>query len=62
MIKEMAKRLQLPDTVVSKAMEYQRLADIKCSALLKQYSNNCVCVVFLQLASHSIGVQFDKVQ
>ena len=60
MIKSMSKRLQLSDTVLSKAMEYQRLASVKCSALLKQCSDNCICVVCLQLASHSVGVQFDK--
>ena len=60
MIKSMSQRLQLSDTVMNKAMEYQRLASVKCSALLKQCSENCVCVVCLQLASHSVGVQFDK--
>ena len=60
MIKVISKKLQLPDTVVSKGMEFQRLANVKCSALLKQYSDNCICVVCLQLASHSVDVQFDK--
>lgn len=60
MMKEMCKRLRLPETVVSKAMEYQRLASVKCSGLLKQYSDNCICVVCLQLASHCVDVQFDK--
>ena len=62
MMKLMAKKLQLPNEVVSKAMEYQRLAAMKCSDLLKQYSDNCICVICLQLAaSHSVGIQFDKV-
>ena len=62
MIKLMAKKLHLPSEVVSKAMEYQRLAAVRCSDLLKQYSENCVCVICLQLAaSHSVGIQFDKV-
>ena len=62
MIKLMAKKLHLPTEVVSKAMEYQRLAAVRCSDLLKQYSDNCICVICLQLAAnHSVGIQFDKV-
>ena len=62
MIKSLAKKLHLPNEVVSKAMEYQRLATVRCSDLLKQYSDNCICVICLQLAaSHSLGIQFDKV-
>jgi len=58
----MARRFQLPSEVVSKAMEYQRLVALKCSVLLKQYSENCIAVICLQLAaSHSMAVQFDKV-
>ena len=62
MVTMMAKRLQLPSEVVSKAMEYQRLVALKCSVLSKQYSENCIAVICLQLAaSHSMGIQFDKV-
>ena len=61
MIESMASKLQLPDLVVSKAMEYQRLVSVKCSTLLKQYSDSCISVICLQLASQSMGVQFDKV-
>lgn len=62
MIELMAKKLHLPNEVVSKAMEYQRLAAVRCSDLLKQYSDNCICVIYLQLAAnHSLGIRFDKV-
>ena len=50
MIKLMAKKLHLPSEVVSKAMEYQRLAAVRCSDLLKQYSDNCICVICLQFS------------
>ena len=42
-------------------MEYRRLADVKCSVLLKQYSDNCICVVCLHLASKSLGTEFNEV-
>ena len=61
MLNTMANKLELSDTVVTKAMEYRRLTDVKCSVLLKRYSDNCICVVCLQLASKSLGAEFDEV-
>jgi len=61
MLKVMARKLELSNTVMTKATEYRRLADIKCSVLLKQYSDSCMCVVCLELASKSVGAQFNKV-
>ena len=45
MLSTMANKLELSDTVVTKATEYRRLADVKCSVLLKGYSDNCICCV-----------------
>ena len=42
-------------------MEYRRLADVKCSVLLKRYSDNCICVVCLHLASKSFGAEFNEI-
>ena len=49
--------VNMSDTVV---MKYQRLTSIKCSNRLKQCSDNSICVTCLQLASHLVGVLFDK--
>ncbi|XP_065914459.1 origin recognition complex subunit 6-like isoform X2 [Dysidea avara] len=57
----MARKLELSDAVMTKAKEYRRRADIKCSVLLKRYSDSCMCVVCLELASISVGAQFNKV-
>ena len=61
MLSTMANKLELSDTVVTKAMEYRRLADVKCSLLLKRYSDNCICGVCLHLASKPLGAEFDEV-
>lgn len=58
LIKEYARRFHVPPAVAEKAMEYYRLAEMKCTAV----RGTCLILVCIQLACRQLGEPFDKKQ
>ena len=61
-VKAFIKRLHLPVAVGEKALEYCRLAEVKCcSGSRGAISPSCLAVICIDLACVQLGEPFDKV-
>ena len=61
-VKSFVKRLHVPGAVEEKALEYCRLAEVKCSSASRgAISPSCLAVVCIDLACVQLGEPFDKV-
>lgn len=56
-MKEYVRRFHIPPIVAEKALEYYRLAEMKCPAV----RGTCLILVCIQLACTQLGEPFDKV-
>lgn len=61
-MKSFVRRLHVPRTVEEKALEYCRLAEVKCSSSSRgAISPSCLAIVCIDLACVQLGEPFDKV-
>ncbi len=59
-VTQFCRRLRVPAAVSNQAMEYYRLAELKCPR--GAMSSSCIAVISIELASAQLGEPFDKVQ
>ena len=58
-VKAFSRRLRLPTAVGEKAEEYHRLAEVKCSSMMR--TEPCLTLVCIEIACGKLGEPVDKV-
>ena len=60
-VKEFLRRFQVPQSVGEQALEYHRLAEVKCSTVVRGLSGSSLALICIELACTQLGEPFDKV-